>query len=151
MISYANFFGKLASGKQFANATLDGCAFSFTNIPIEDLATGVSITSRAIAVVPAGYCMVIDAVHLIPTVSGTDTTITTAATSVFTVKSTAGTIVTKTYASTGSFVVGSLGTVQSKYQILDEGKVLYLDITNAATVNLPGFFLQISGTLSKIK
>jgi len=152
MISYANLFGQLASGKQFKNAVLDGAAFSFTTVPITDLVTGQSVTSRIVAMVPAGYMFVVDAIHVLPDASGADTTITTAATCVIAMKDKDGhTLVTKTYASTGSFVAGSLGTVSTTYQRLEEGDALYLNITNAATVLLPDFFLQVSGTISKIK
>lgn len=152
MVTYGNIFGEKASGGRFKNAVLDGAAFSFTTIPIGDLTTGQTVTSRCVAVVPAGYVLAVDSVNVLPDASGADTTITTAATCVIALKDESGnTLVTKTYASTGSFVAGSLGTVTKAYATIEENRKLYLTITNAATVLLPDFFLQIGGTVSKVK
>ena len=152
MITYGNLFGEKASGGRFKNAVLDGAAFSFTTIPVQDLTTGQTVTSRCVVVVPAGYVMGVDSVNILPDASGADTTITTGATCVIALKDESGnTLITKTYASTGSFVAGSLGTVTKAYSMIEENKKLYLSITNAATVLLPDFFVQIGGTVSKVK
>jgi hypothetical protein len=123
-----------------------------THIPVENLAAGANIATRAVFSVPTGLTLTLDSIDILP--QGDDAGIDAGNTCVIAVANGANAIVTKTYDGTTGKVfpddatVGNLGALSAAYKALAAGAVVKLSVTNGATADPPAFLLRLTGTLA---
>lgn len=132
-----------------AAAQLNAAPTRIIGYEVEDLNADGDIVSRPIWYCPAGYKLTISDILLLSqgTASGVDAS----NTAVITLSNGTNAIASKTFNNTVVFpaiaTVTNLGTLSTTYKVINAGEVIRLSVTCGTSADLPGFVVEVVGTL----
>lgn len=130
-------------------AQLNAAPVRIISYEVENLDANGDISNRPIFYVPTGYKLTLTDILLLS--QGTAASVDNNNTAVVDVKNGTNSIASKTFNASVAFpaiaTVTSLGTLSNTYKELDEGDVVKLSITCGTSADLPGFVVELIGTI----